>query len=136
MEFITVENDKEIPFSCADVTGLDSMEMTMIRTDGFDQIITFKTNTMLTPTDKALTEIIPVDEVFAIIKNKVTNSVVYDVTEISLGYIDACYEPYDVWANAKYYTHPVWNVVLDMGTQVITATVDAKTGELYLERDY
>ena len=136
MEFITVENDKEIPFSCADVTGLDSMEMTMIRTDGFDQIITFKTNTMLTPTDKALTEIIPVDEVFAIIKNKVTNSVVYDVTEISLGYIDACYDPYDVWANAKYYTHPVWNVVLDMGTQVITATVDAKTGELYLERDY
>ena len=30
----------------------------------------------------------------------------------------------------------IWNVVLDMGTQVITATVDAKTGELYLERDY
>ena len=58
------------------------------------------------------------------------------MTEISLGYNDACYEPYDVWANAKYYTHPVWNVVLDMGTQVITATVDAKTGELYLERDY
>ena len=137
MEYITAENDKEIPFSCADVTGHDGMEMTMIRTDGFDQIITFKTNTMLTPTDKALTEIIPVDEVFAIIKNKVTNSVVYDVTEISLGYIDACYEPYDVWANAEYYTHPVWNVVLDMGTQVINATVDAKTGELYLEeRDY
>ena len=137
MEYITAENDKEIPFSCADFTGHDGMEMTMIRTDGFDQIITFKTNTMLTPTDKALTEIIPVDEVFAIIKNKVTNSVVYDVTEISLGYIDACYEPYDVWANAKYYTHPVWNVVLDMGTQVINATVDAKTGELYLEeRDY
>lgn len=136
MESITAYNNKEIPFSCAEVTGLDSMEMTMIRTDGFDQIITFKTNTMLTPTDKALTEIIPVDEVFAIIKNKVTNSVVYEVSEISLGYIDACYEPYDIWANAKYYTHPVWKVVLDMGTQVINATVDAKTGELYLERDY
>ena len=73
---------------------------------------------------------------FAIIKNKVTNSVVYDVKEVSLGYIDACYEPYDIWANAKYYTHPVWKVVLDMGTQVINATVDAKTGEIYLERDY
>ncbi|MGN0618703.1 MAG: M56 family metallopeptidase [Ruminiclostridium sp.] len=136
MEYFTASSDKEIPFSCADVTGLDSMEMTMIRTDGFDQIITFKTNTMLTPTDKTLTEIVPIEEVFAIIKNKVTNSVVYDVTEISLGYIDACYEPYDIWANAEYYTHPVWNVVLDMGTQVLTATVDAKTGELYLERDY
>lgn len=131
------QEDEEVPFSCTYITSYDDMEMTMLRTDGFDQIITFKTNTMLTPTDKALTEIIPVDEVFAIIKNKVTNSVVYDVTEISLGYIDACYEPYDVWANAKYYTHPVWNVVLDMGTQVINATVDAKTGELYLEeRDY
>ena len=136
MEYITAANDKEIPFSCADVTGLDSMEMTMIRTDGFDQIITFKTNTVLTPTDKTLTEIIPIDEVFAIIKNKVTNSVVYNVTEISLGYIDACYEPYDIWTNAEYYTHPVWNVVLDMGTEVLTATVDAKTGELYLERNY
>lgn len=135
MEHITASNDREIPFSCADVTGLDGMEMTMIRTDGFDQITTFKTNTMLTPTDKTLTEIIPVDEVFAIIKNKVTNSVVYDVKEISLGYIDACYEPYDIWVNADYYTHPVWNVVLDMGTEILTATVDAKTGELYLERD-
>ncbi|MGN0683833.1 MAG: hypothetical protein ACI4JY_09170, partial [Oscillospiraceae bacterium] len=134
MEFITADNNKEIPFSCADVTGLDGMEMTMIRTDGFDQIITFKTNTMLTPTDKTLTEIIPVDEVFAIIKNKVTNSVVYDVTEISLGYIDACYEPYDVWANAKYYTLPVWNVTLDTGTTTLTATVNAETGELFLGR--
>lgn len=136
MEYITAENNKEIPFSCADVTGLDGMEMTMIRTDGFDQIITFKTNTMLTPTDKTLTEIIPIDEVFAIIKNKITNSVVYDVTEISLGYIDACYEPYDIWANAEYYTHPVWNVTLDIGTQDLFATIDAVTGELYLEEIY
>lgn len=136
MEYITTRIDREFPFSCTEVSGMDVMEMTMIRTDGFDQIITYKTNTILSQTDKTLTEIIPIDELFAIIKDKVTNSVVYDVTEISLGYIDVCYNSFDTFENAEYYTHPVWNVTLDMGSQVLIATVDAKTGELYLERDY
>lgn len=136
MATVFSQYDKEVPFSCTYITSYDDMEMTMIRTDGFDQIITSKTNTMLTPTDKTLTEIITLEDVFGIIKNKVTNAVVYDVAEVSLGYIDACYEPFDSFETQKFYTHPVWNVTLNMGTKVIIATVDAKTGELYLvERD-
>lgn len=135
MEYIVADNNREIPFSCADVTGMDGMEMTMIRTDGFDSIITFKTNTKLTPTDKTVTEILTLDQVFGIIKKKVTNSVVYDVTEVSLGYVDVCYEAFDTFENADYYTHPVWTVVLDMGTKTFTATIDAVTGELYLQED-
>lgn len=126
---------EEVPFSCTSVTSLDSMEMRMIRADGFDFIMTFKTNTMLTPTDEVLTEIIPIDEVFGIIKKKLTNDVVYDVLEVSLGYIDVRREKYECLADSIYYTHPVWNVILDMGATTLTATIDAVTGELYLRRD-
>ena len=126
---------EEVPFSCTTVTSLDSMVMEMIRTDGFDFILTMKTNTMLTPTDELLTEIIPIDEVFGIIKTKVTNNVVYDVLEVSLGYIDVLREKYVSLADSTYYTHPVWNVIIDMGATTLTATIDSRTGELYLRSD-
>ena len=135
--FLYSENDKLIvPFSAVYTQGTECMRMEMIRTDGFDQIMTFKTNTKLTPTGKILTEIITLEDVFSILKNKLSNAVVYDVAEVSLGYIDIQYERADSFEAEKYYTHPVWNVTLDIGTQDLFATIDAVTGELYLEEIY
>lgn len=135
--FLYSENDKLIvPFSAVYTQGTECMRMEMIRTDGFDQIMTFKTNTALTPTGKILTEIITLEDVFSILKNKLSNAVVYDVAEVSLGYIDIQYERADSFEAEKYYTHPVWNVTLDIGTQDLFATIDAVTGELYLEEIY
>ena len=134
--FVSTDWDEEKPFSCAEVFGTDVMEMTMIRTDGFDSIITVNTNTMLTPTDKIVTEIITVDEVFEILKKRLSNSVVWDVREITLGYIDVYYDKPDTWENSRANTHPVWNVTIETNKKCFVATIDAVTGELYFWEDH
>lgn len=134
--FVSTDWDKEKPFSCAEVFGTDVMEMTMIRTDGFDSIITVNTNTMLTPTNKTITEIITVGEIFEILKNRLSNSVVWDLREISLGYVDVYYDEPDTWENSSAYTHPVWNVTIETNKKCCVATIDAVTGELYFWEDH
>ena len=53
-EYVNVDLDKEVPFSCGEVVSNDHMEMIMIRTDGFDSIITTQTSDMFTPAEKQL----------------------------------------------------------------------------------
>lgn len=137
LQYISVPKD-EAPFSMADTFGTDCMEMKMIRSDGFDCIITFKTNTKLTLTDEKVTEIVPVSEVFEMIKGNLSNSIVYDVQEVSLGYLDTYRDMPDCMENAVAYTMPVWSVYLSISgiDKDIVATVNAVTGELYLWDSY
>ncbi|MGN0687730.1 MAG: M56 family metallopeptidase [Oscillospiraceae bacterium] len=136
-EYVSVDVDKEIPFSCGEVVSSDHMEMIMIRTDGFDSIITTKTNTMFTEAEKTVTEIITVDNVFEILKHRLSNSVVWDIYEISLGYTSVIYDKNATWDTSPYYTHPVWYVTISTGTKkYYQATIDAVTGELYFWEDF
>lgn len=135
-EYVSVDYDKEVPFSCGDVVSNDHMEMIMIRTDGFDSIITTQTSVMFTPTEKTVTEIITVDEVFEILKHRLSNSVVWNINEISLGYTLVLYDKDATWETSPYYTHPIWNVTIFTGTKYYQAAIDAVTGELYFWEDF
>lgn len=119
-------SEGEHPFSSKNIGGTPNSEMVMLRRGRFDQIITHYSDTTADNTHDSLKEIVPVSEVFCLIKNELSNSVVYDVTEIFLSYIEITYD------GETYYTYPVWHILLKNGLQEIIVTGDAVSGELHI----
>lgn len=119
-------SEGEHPFSSKNIGGTSTSEMVMLRQGKFDQIITHYSDTTADIENDSLKEIIPVSEVFRLIKNELSNSVVYDVTEIFLSYIEITYD------EETYYTYPVWHILLKNGLQEIIVTGDAVSGELHI----
>lgn len=145
MPFVSIYyGQDDPPFSAKRIGGVPTMEMTMLRHGRFDSIITYYSNTKLTAAKESLKEIVPLNLVFDLIKDELSNAVVYDVMEISLGYTDFTAQDETSgesgktpsFVEEKHYTYPVYDIVLRNGMQEIKVTVDASTGELYIDKYY
>lgn len=111
---------------------LGQSEMYMCKFGEISQVHTNGTNFALNPTGNSTNEIISLEQVLELIKKKLSNSVVYDVESIQLGYTGNAMTDDDYWNNNK--TIPAYNVVLRSTTNKILFTIDAVTGDMNVEK--
>lgn len=110
---------------------LGQSEMYMCKFGEISQMHTNGTNFALSPTGNSTNEIISLEQVLELIKKKLSNSVVYDVESIQLGYSGNAMTDDDYWNNNK--TIPAYNVVLRSTTNKILFTIDAVKGDMNVE---
>jgi len=111
---------------------LGQSEMYMCKFGEISQMHTNGTNFALSPTGNSTNEIISLEQVLELIKKKLSNSVVYDVESIQLGYSGNAMTDDDYWNNNK--TIPAYNVVLRSTTNKILFTIDAVKGDMNIEK--
>lgn len=110
---------------------LGQSEMYMCKYGEISQMHTNGTNFALNPTGNSINEIISLEQVLELIKKKLSNSVVYDVESIQLGYSGNAVTEDDCWNNNK--TIPMYNIIVSSTTNRIAFSVDAATGDMNVE---
>jgi hypothetical protein len=131
---------KDIPFTALNmewdssdrikITGmfLGTTEMTMCEVGRISSMHAGGTNLALKPTGKTYSEILSLDQVFSLIKGEISNSIVYDVEAVSLGYSgNNLSGERAVDGNV---TYPIYNVVLNTGSYRLQISVDSLTGDM------
>lgn len=111
---------------------LGQSEMNMCKFGEISQMHTNGTNFALNPTGNSTNEIISLEQVLELIKRKLSNSVVYDVESIQLGYSGNAATEDDYWNNNK--TIPMYNIIVSSTTNRIAFSVDAATGDMNVEK--
>ena len=113
---------------------LGQSEMYMCKFGEISQMHTNGTNFALNPTGNSTNEIISLEQVLELIKKKLSNSVVYDVESIQLGYSGNAVTEDDHWNNNK--TIPMYNIIVSSTTNKIAFSVDAVTGDMNVEKSF
>lgn len=113
---------------------LGQSEMYMCKFGEISQMHTNGTNFALNPTGNPTNEIISLEQVLELIKKKLSNSVVYDVESIQLGYSGNAVTDDDYWNNNK--TIPMYNIIVSSTTNRIAFSIDAVTGDMNIEKSF
>lgn len=99
----------------------------MLRCNESDMFDLTAVNTSFTPTGNTTQKILSLNQVFELIKDELSNSVVYDVKKIQLGF-DTCSN--DVFGDTGIKTLPIYNVTLETTSNTINVSIDAVTGHM------
>jgi len=132
--YVSLNSESDSPFTVTEIDGFDNMEMDMAHSGGYDYLMTMLSNTKFTEKE-SVKEIISLSDAFAIVKDTFSNEVVYDVKEVSLGQVRVSYDTCDFY-DKSWETLPIWNIVLKNTSGTYIATIDAVTGEIYVNQDY
>lgn len=127
------ENDGATDEIKVSVTGgMNHAEVAMMHTTGTDMLDIGYCN-MTFSEKKTISEILSVEQVFRLVKNKFSNEVVYSVEELRLGYIT-----YNLGEDyvGEVETWPVYNIRLYTNGYELSVSVNAVTGEMNYFREY
>lgn len=112
--------------------SVEQSEMYLCKKDEISEMHTKGTNFALNPTGNSIDKIISLEEVLGLVKEKLSNSVVYDVESIHLGYSGDAVTDTDYYKNNN--STPIYNIVLNSTSHNISISVDALTGDMNIER--
>lgn len=104
----------------------------MVRCTEADMFDVTCSNTSFTPTGNGVTKIISLDQAFELIKEELSDSVVYDVKSIQLGY-DTYSE--DEFGESGIKTMPLYNITLETTSNTIYVSIDAVTGNMNVKNE-
>lgn len=111
----------------ANVIG-NTVDCYMYYADDVGELINSCADIAFLPTGSMNSKILSVESTLELLKNKLSNNIVYDVKTIQLGY-DACRVNDDV-NSLDFISHPFYNIELSTTSNDMIISVDAITGDM------
>lgn len=117
------------------ITGMyiDETDMVMCDVDSICSMHAVGTNFALTPTGNSYKELLSLEQVLELVKNKLSNQIIYDVESIALGFSGNNPSGESSFEGNK--TYPIYDIRLNSGGYRLYISIDALTGDINVWRD-